>query len=197
MEFIDVINTRKSVRSFSDEQIPEEFLQEMFAAARLSPSFQNRQCWRFVIVKDAIKRTELALKSGFLGKINFFIRNAPIIIVACADTSKSGTVNKQNYYLVDVAIAFQQMMLAAWNRGIGSCWLAAFDEKSVRKILGIPEKIRVVAMSPFGFPKDKDTFYAKAVKTFAGSKKRIDLDKIILWEKWEKRFQISDVRSKK
>jgi nitroreductase len=185
MEFIDVIKTRKSVRSFSEEKISEEILQEMFTAAQLSPSFQNRQCWRFVVVRDEKTRSELALKSGFLGKINFFIKKAPVIIVACADTSKSGTVNKQDYYLVDVAISFQQMMLAAWNRGIGSCWLAAFDEKSVKKILGIPNKIRVVAMSPFGYPKDKDTFYAKAVKTFAGSKKRVDLEKIILWEKWE------------
>ncbi|MDO9577399.1 MAG: nitroreductase family protein [Candidatus Cloacimonadales bacterium] len=184
MEFIDVINSRQSVRSFSNTEIPEEFLQEMFTAARLSPSFQNRQCWRFVVVKDEKTRSDLALKSGFLGKVNFFIKNAPIIVVACADTSKSGTINNQHYYLVDVAIAFQQMMLAAWNRGIGSCWLAAFDEKSVKKILGIPDKIRVVALSPFGFPKEKDTLYAKAVKTFAGSKKRIDLDRIIFWEKW-------------
>lgn len=185
MEFSDVINTRKSVRSFSREDIPVAYLNEMFTAAQLSPSFQNRQCWRFVVVKDENIRSELALKSGLLGKINFFIKDAPVIVVACADTSKSGTVNKQNYYLVDTAIAFQQMMLAAWNRGIGSCWLAAFDENSVKKILGIPEKIRVVAMSPFGFPKEKDSFYAKAVKVFAGSKNRLGLDKIIKWDKWK------------
>jgi len=186
MDFIDVINTRKSVRSFSDEKIPEEFLQEMFSAAQLAPSFQNRQCWRYIVVRDKKTRSELALKSGFLGKVNFFIKDAPVIIVACADTSKSGTVNDQKYYLVDLAISFQQMMLAAWNRGIGSCWLAAFNDKSVRKILGIPDKIRVVAMSPFGYPKDKASFYAKAVKTFAGSKKRVDLDKIIMHDKWSK-----------
>ena len=186
MEFMDVINIRKSVRSFSDEKISEEILQELFSAARLAPSFQNRQCWRFIVVQDEKKRSELALKSGLLGKVNFFIKDAPVIIVACADTSKSGSVNKQDYYLVDVAISFQQMMLAAWNRGIGSCWLAAFNEKSVRKILDIPDKIRLVAMSPFGYPKEKDTFYAKAVKTFAGSKKRLDLEKIIMHEKWKK-----------
>jgi len=93
-------------------------------------------------------------------------------------------LNSQNYYLVDVAIAFQQMMLAAWNLGIGSCWLAAFDEKKVKSILKIPDNIRVVAMSPFGYPKDNPNLYAKAVKTFAGSKKRLNLEKIVKWGEW-------------
>ena len=95
-------------------------------------------------------------------------------------------MNKQNYYLVDVAISFQQMILAAWNHGIGSCWLAAFNEESVKNILNIPAKIRVVAMSPFGYPKEKASLYSKAVKTFAGSKKRIDLNKMVMYDVWKK-----------
>jgi len=186
MDFRDVILSRKSIRSFKEKPVPEEILHEMLTAARLAPSFQNRQCWRYIVVKDVEKRKELALKSGFVGKVNFFIKDAPVIIAACADTSKSGSMNGQDYYLVDVAISFQQMMLTAWNHGIGSCWLAAFNEKSVKKILEIPDKIRVVALSPFGYPKEKDSVYAKALKTFAGSKKRIELNKMIYHEKWEK-----------
>ena len=185
MEFTDVILSRRSIRSFSKEGIPENILNEMLEAARLSPSSQNRQCWRFIVVQNKETRGELALKSGFIGKFNFFIKNAPIIIVACADPSKSIRLNKQNYYLADIAIAFQQMMLAAWNHGVGSCWLAAFDEQKVKDILEIPDKIRVVAMSPFGYPKDKASFYDKALKTFAGSKKRLNLDKIVFYDKWE------------
>lgn len=177
--------SRKSIRSFSDEEIPEEILDKILEAGRLAPSFQNRQCWRFVVVKNSEIRKKLALKSGMLGKVNFFIKDAPIIIVACADPSKSGTVNGQDYYLVDTAIAFQQMMLTAWNNEIGSCWLAAFNEGKVREILEIPNKMRVVAMSPFGFPKNKDSIYAKAVKAFAGSRKRVEIDKIISIDKWE------------
>lgn len=185
MEFTDVIKTRKSIRSFKDQKIPEGILTEILKAARLSPSFQNRQCWRFIVVQDSLKKKELALKSGLLGKVNFFIKNAPVIIVACADTTKSGKINNQDYYLVDVAIAFQQMMLAAWNLGIGSCWLAAFDEKKIKTILKIPSQIRVVAMSPFGYPKQKQGIYSKAVKAFAGSKNRLDLSKITAKDKWE------------
>lgn len=185
MEFTDVILSRRSVRSFSKEEIPENIINEILEAARLSPSSQNRQCWRFIVVHIKKTRERLALKSGFIGKFNFFIKDAPIIIVACADPSKSIRLNKQNYYLVDIAIAFQQMMLAAWNHGVGSCWLAAFDEQKVKDILGIPDKIRVVAMSPFGYSKKKASLYDKVLKTFAGSKRKLDLSKIVSYDKWK------------
>jgi len=184
VEFNEVIISRKSVRSFQDKEISEDILNNMMEAARLSPSFQNKQCWRFVVVREKNVIKELALKSGLVSKVNFFIKDAPVVIVACADPAKSGTMNDQNYYLVDTAIAFQQMMLAAWNEGVGSCWLAAFNEQRVREILNIPQNIRIVALSPFGYPKEKKTVYEKALKVFAGSKKRLDLDKIIMWEKW-------------
>lgn len=184
MEFDKVIISRKSVRSFRDKEIPEEILNNMMEAARLSPSFQNRQCWRFVVVRDKNIIKDLALKSGMISKVNFFIKDAPVVIVACADPAKSGTMNNQNYYLVDAAISFQQMMLTAWNYGIGSCWLAAFNENKICEILGIPNNIRVVALSPFGYPKEKKSLYEKAVKTFAGSKKRNELKNIISYDKW-------------
>lgn len=185
MEFENVILSRKSIRSFIDKEIPSQILGKIMEAARLSPSFQNRQCWRFIVVRNENTKKKLALKSGLIGKVNFFIKDAPVVVVACADPAKSGIMNDQDYYLVDVAIAFQQMMLAAWNHGIGSCWLAGFNEKKVKEILEIPNKIRIVAMSPFGYPKEKASLYDKALKNFAGSKKRLDLEKIICYDKWK------------
>ena len=185
MEFKEVIFSRKSVRSFQNKAVPEEIMNDMMEAARLSPSFQNKQCWRFVVVRDKNIIRELALKSGLVSKVNFFIKDAPLVIVACADPVKSGTMNEQDYYLVDTAIAFQQMMLTAWNYGIGSCWLAAFNEQKVREILEIPKKIRIVALSPFGYPKEKKTVYEKALKVFAGSKKRNTFNKIVCYDKWK------------
>ncbi len=184
MEFDKVIISRKSIRSFQNKEIPEEVLNDIMEAARLSPSFQNRQCWQFVVVQNKNIIKDLALRSGMISKVNFFIKDAPVVIIACADPAKSGTMNKQNYYLVDTAIAFQQMMLSAWNYGIGSCWLAAFNEQKVREILNIPPNIRVVALSPFGYPKEKETLYGKTVKMFAQSKKRNDLNKIVCYDKW-------------
>ena len=184
MEFDEVLISRKSVRSFLNKEIPEEILNNMMEAARLSPSFQNRQCWRFIVVRDKDLIKDLALRSGMVSKVNFFIKDAPVVIVACADPAKSGTMNNQDYYLVDTSIAFQQMMLSAWSQGIGSCWLAAFSEQKVREILEIPKHIRVVALSPFGYPKEKKSLYDKAVKVFAQSKKRKKFNNIICYDKW-------------
>ena len=82
MEFDEVLISRKSVRSFRDKEIPEDILNNMMEAARLSPSFQNRQCWRFVVVQDKDLIKDLALRSGMISKINFFIKDAPVVIVA-------------------------------------------------------------------------------------------------------------------
>ncbi len=185
MEFTDVIFSRKSIRSFSKKEISSDILEKILEAGRLAPSSQNRQCWKFVVVQEEEIRRKLALKSGLIGKVNFFIKDAPVIIVACADPSRSVHLNSQDYYLVDTAIAFQQMMLTAWSFGIGTCWLAAFNEKKVKEILQIPNKIRIVGMSPFGYPKEKPSLYDKALKTFAGSNKRLSLEKIVCYDKWD------------
>lgn len=185
MEFTDVIYTRHSVRDFKPEPVPEEVIKEMIKAAASAPSYQNRQCWRFILVRDPDRIEALALDSGLIGKVNFFIKKAPLVVVACADPAKSGTMNDQSYYLVDTAIAFQQMMLTAWNHGVGSCWLAAFMEDRVRHILHIPDRIRVVAMSPFGYPAGKSSIYTQALKTLAGSRKRLPAEKISCFDYWQ------------
>lgn len=186
MDFIDVIKTRRSVRDFLDNPIPNNILTDILTAGQLAPSCQNKQCWRYIVVKDKKIINKLALHSGIIGKVNFFIKNAPIIIVAVANPKDSCYLNEQHYYLVDVGISFQQMMLTAWNYGIGSCWLAAFNEKKVKDILDVPYNYRIIALSPFGYPKDRKSLYSKAVSTFAKSKNRKSLDKIIMIDKWKK-----------
>jgi len=184
MEFLDVIKSRRSVRSYRDEQIKPEELELIIEAGRNAPSYQNRQCWRFLVIDDKELIEKVAFNSGLVGTVNLFIKTAPTLIIACADPSKSGGINKQDYYLVDTAIAFQQMMLTAWSLGIGSCWMAAFDEKKLKKLLQIPEKIRVVAMSPFGYPKEQESVYGKIVKAFAGSKRRKKREEIVCFNEW-------------
>ena len=184
MTVFDVIESRKSIRKYSTKDIENEKLNIILEAGRLAPSWQNNQCWRFVVVKDKDIIKQLALKSGFISKVNFFIKDVPVVIVACANPKESGFMNGQHYYLVDTAIAFQQMMLTAWEMGIGSCWLGAFNEEKVKQILDIPENIKVVALSPFGYPTKKQGLYAKAVKAFAGSKNRKSLDEIVHYDKW-------------
>ena len=175
----DVILSRHSVRDFLQKQIPEEVLADMLEAARLAPSAQNRQPWRFIVLRNPERIRALAANTGLIGLSNFFIRNAPCLIIAGADKDKNVRINEQDYYLVDTAIAFQQMMLMAWSHGVGSCWLAAFSEKKLSSYLDLPKSWRILALSPFGYPAEKQGLYTKALKTFAGSKDRLPLDKIV------------------
>lgn len=185
MEFSEIILQRESIRDFSEQPVEEEKLNIILEAGRLAPSAQNGQCWRYIVLQDKANIKGFSHHLGLIGTVNYFIAKAPVIIVACADPRKSVTMNEQNYYLVDTAISFQQMMLSAWSMGIGSCWLAAFNEKKVKQYLHIPEKIRVVGMSPFGYPRTKKSLYSKALTTFAGSKKRQELNKIASYERWD------------
>jgi nitroreductase len=183
MEFMDVILSRHSVRNFTNEPIPAEILQQILEAGRWAPSAQNKQPWRFLILTDRARIAKLPMQCGFVGITNQFMKDAAFIVIACANPKQDLVFNQQAYYLVDTANALQQMVLAAWSFGIGSCWLAGYSEAAVKKHLQIPEPYKVVAICPFGYPKEK-TFYTKAVSAFAKSDKRLPLDKTVTFNEW-------------
>lgn len=173
----DVITTRRSVRAFSDETIEEDVLNKCLEAARLAPSWANKQCWHFVVVtgKQAVDE---------LGIVPAHIKNAPAVIVACGDPDKSGDWEGKAYYLVDVAIAVEHLVLQAWELGLGTVWVGAFKEEKVRKILSIPEKIRVVAVIPIGYPADKEAMRVRFAKAIMKSSNRKELKEIVHYGKW-------------
>lgn len=179
MDAKELIFDRHSVRSFSPEPIPKEALADILEAGRLAPSAQNKQPWRYLVFTESDKIQKLALNCGLIGLSNFFIRKAPCLIIACADTKANLKLNGQDYYLVDTAISFHQMMLMARSYGIESCWLAAFSEKKLRGYLDIPSSWRIVALAPFGYPAEKKSTYSKMVSSFAGSDSRKPLSDIV------------------
>lgn len=179
MEFIDVIRSRKSVRSYKNEDVEEEKLKQILEAARLAPSWANKQCWRYIIVNDKEKIQKLAS-----GIINSWMKSAKIVVVACADPKNSGTRNEMDYYLVDVAISMQHLVLAATDLGLGTCWIGGFDETKVKKILEIPEKIKVVAMTPVGYPSEprmRDRISRKIIR----SDSRKSLQDMVYYNTWK------------
>jgi nitroreductase len=178
MEFMDVIVARTSVRSYADKPVEEEKLSKVLEAARLAPSWANKQCCRYIVVKDKAKIQELA------GGLNGWLKQVPVIVVACADPKDSGDRNGMNYFLVDVGISMQQLVLAATDVELGTCWIGAFDEAKIKKALGIPENIKVVAMTPLGYSADKEGLGSKLRKTAIGSGKRKPLAEIVHQEKW-------------
>ena len=180
MDLKEIIESRRSVRNFSSDAIEPEKLEQILEAGRMAPSTQNRQPWRYILYTDNAKIRQLAKHCGLIGLSNFFIKDAPVLIVACADTKANLRVNSQDYYLVDTAISFQQMILMAWSLGIASCWMAAFSEKKLRSYLDIPKHWRIVALSPFGYPAEKKGTYAKLVSSFSKSTQRLPLEEIVI-----------------
>jgi len=170
MDVFTAISQRSSVRAYKDTDIEEDKLRKVLEAARLSPSASNRQEWKFIVVRDKEARRKLA-KAAF-GQS--FIGEAPVVIAACGTESKSFMACGQPTYTVDVSIACSFMILQAYELGLGTCWIGAFEEDEVKKILKIPEEVRVVAMAPLGYPNQPPS-----------QKFRKSLNEIVCYEKYE------------
>lgn len=184
MDFWEVIQQRKSTRNFSSQPVESEKILKVLEAARLAPSWQNRQCWRFVVVQDKETIKKIAQFRPFQYNINFFLKNAPVIIVACANPKDSGHRQGIDYYLVDVAIAMEHLILAATDLGLATCWIGAFDEAMIKNLLNIPQEVRIVALTPLGYPAGHDNIVDKVSKIVAHGKKRKKIEDIAYFEKW-------------
>ena len=165
---LELIQQRFSVRKYLPNAIEEEKLNIILESARLAPSASNSQPWHFYVVKDKEKIKGLSAKMtiGSNAVINGFIQDAPIVIVATAGPIDilhkiaSFIVNKRWYY-IDVAIALEHMALAAWELGIGSCWVGWFEEKKIKNLLGIPANQEVIALLTLGYPNEERSPFPK------------------------------------
>lgn len=162
METLAAISSRRSVRKFSSQPVEPEKLQAVLEAARLAPSWANMQCWRFVVVEDqAIKAkiSELSFVEAFFAPKGYksnpaqgALAEAPVVIVACGEPTQSGELRGQPYYLTDVGIAAENLMLAAHDLGLGTVFVGVFDEEQLGELLGIPPELRIVGLFPLGYP---------------------------------------------
>lgn len=173
----DTIASRRSVRTFEDRPVEEQKLTRCLEAARLAPSWANKQCWQFVVVNGRQAVDDLGITP-----VN--IKNAPAMVVACGDPDKSGSIDGKPYYMVDVAIAVEHIVLEAMEQGLGTVWVGGFKEEKVRKALGIPSNIKVVALIPIGYPAEKETIGNRLLKKMVGSANRKDLKEIVHYGKW-------------
>jgi nitroreductase len=156
MSIIDFILSRRSIRHYEKKDIPEEVLNQILKAGQQAPSAVNKQPIRFVIVTDN------QIKKDFCGSLlNRFIKDAPAVIVGCADSTSLLT---GKWAIVDATIAMQNMVIAAWSLAVGSCWIGAFNEEKVKELLKIPDKWKVVALITLGYPAEQPK--QKKKKTF-------------------------------
>ena len=169
MEFYEAIRRRCSVREYEDRPVEDDKLRRVLDAGRLSPSARNRQERIFVVVRDAGTRMKLMSAA----KNQPFVGQAPVIIACCAQTDKHVMTCGEMCYSIDVAIAVDHMTLAAWELGLGTCWIGAFYADQVRQILDIPEDVPVVELLALGYP-----------ERVPAQTDRLPMEQIVHWDRW-------------
>ncbi|MEW6685544.1 MAG: nitroreductase family protein [Candidatus Edwardsbacteria bacterium] len=150
MDIYEAIRTRRSVRAYKPDPIPEDKLRRILEAMRLAPSAKNIQPWKFIVVRNQ----ELIKKLVPACNNQAFVGEAPVVIVGCA-LEKIAYGRMGGYmssFAIDLAIVFEHLMLAAVAEGLGTCWIGSFKEKEVKQLLNVPEDVRVVALTPLGYP---------------------------------------------
>ena len=150
MELVELMANRRSIRRYKPSPVPEGDVAYVLEAARMAPSWANTQCWHFIVVTEEDVKQQVAEAGREWG--TRWIAKAPVIIVACADPVKPGAKGDIPNYLVDIGIAMEHVILAATERGLGTCWIGGFYEDRIKEALGVPETIRVVACTPLGYP---------------------------------------------
>jgi nitroreductase len=161
LDVFEAIKGRRSVRAFTKKPVSDEEITKLIDAASWAPSAGNIQPWEFIIIRDT--KTKHELSTAALDQT--FIEGAPVVIIICANQMRSGrgygSRGVNLYCLQDTAAAIQNMLLAAHAMGLAACWIGAFLEEEVRKVLNIPSGIRPVAIVPVGHPGEKPMERAK------------------------------------
>jgi len=161
MDIIDCIKSRRSIRKFLPNKIPEPVLLEIFDAANSAPCAGNIQNWRFIITQEEDK-IKIIAKSCLDQN---WIATAPAVVIVMSNNDvlerEYGKRGVDLYSIQNVAMAAENLMLAAWNYGIGSTFVGAFTEANIRKEFRIPDDIKIHAIIPLGYPAEMPRAFGK------------------------------------
>ena len=149
MNIYEIIKERRSVRSFRNDPISQKVLNKIIEAATMAPSAHNSQEYKFVVIREGEKKRALARASK-----QRFIREAPVIIAAVSLNPEHIMDSGIPAYPLDIGIALDHLTLAAVEEDLGTCWIGAFSQEEVKKILNVPSEYKVVALMPIGYPYD-------------------------------------------
>lgn len=179
MEVLEAIRTRRSIRKYKTDPVDDQTLNTVLDAARLAPSWENTQCWRFIVVRDSETKNKLAETLNETNPARDAVRNAPLVIAACAELGKAGRIDgeivtdKGDWFMFDVALAMHNLVLAAHSLGLGTVYVGWFDAKEAAKILEVPEGYCFVALTPLGYPDQ-----------IRNPRPRKELSEIVFYDKW-------------
>ncbi len=164
MDTFECLRKRRDIRSYLKKVVPDEVIKKIIEAGRLAPSAMNLQPWHFIVIKNKETLRELG-KFCVSGR---FIIDASFAVVVITEPS-----NK--WHEIDGTRAVQNMSLAAWNEGVGTCWIGAIDREKVKERLNIPKSLHILTILPFGYPEE---FTVKRKKI------RKSPDEVFHWEKF-------------
>lgn len=178
-EFDDIIKRRKMVRQYvQDKPIPQGIVDKLIANAHRAPSAGHTQVQEFIIVQDPLIKEKL----GEAALNQEQVYDAPLLIVVCANTSRSieryGKRGKEFYSIIDGAFASMLILLTAVNEGIGACFVGAFLDDKVSELLELPKYVKPIGIIALGFPAEDP-----------GKFKRIDISKLVHYEKYSNQKQ--------
>ena len=169
MDVFEAIRSRYSVRGYKPDPVDDEALQQVLEAARQAPTAANRQPFRIVVIHTEGREEEMR---------RFYARpwmaQAPLVLVVVVVPSEAWRRGDGKvYYEVDATIALDHLVLAATALGLGTCWVADFDPAAVREVLGLPDDVEPIALTPLGYP-DRDR----------AATDRRPLDELVRYERW-------------
>ncbi len=172
MECLEAIEGRRSIRKFKDSVIGKGVIKELLSAAQMAPSAGNLQARDFIVVSE--KRIKEQLTKAALDQS--FVEQAPIVIVVVANIERSSLKygSRGEFYAIqDATASVMNLLLVAYSRGLATCWVGSFDETAIRILLGLPHKIKPIAIIPIGYSNEKPI-----------APPRMGLDKVVHWETW-------------
>ena len=157
MALLDLLRHRRSIRNYLDRAVPREKIMLCLEAARLAPSACNSQPWKFIVVDDKELKNKLC-DAAFNGvySMNSFCKTAPVIVALVSEKSKfwtrvGGVIRDTKYYLIDIGIAGEHLILQAEELGLGTCWIGWFDEPAVKSLLNVPQKKKIDVLIALGY----------------------------------------------
>ncbi|NPA15752.1 MAG: nitroreductase [Deferribacteres bacterium] len=158
MDFFEVIKTRRSVRRFKEDPVPDELIEKILEAVKWAPSWSNTQCWEIIVVKDPELKKKIQEAIPEINPAYKGVGQAPVLLVGAAKRGVSGyyqgemSTDKGDWYMFDMGIALEHAALAAHALGLGTVHIGLFDHKKVAELLDIPEGYEVVEILPIGYP---------------------------------------------
>jgi nitroreductase len=171
MDVFDAIKNRRSIRHYKTDPIDDKTVQQVLEAAHWAPSWGNIQCWRFIVVRDPKIKSEVAETLTKVKIDNEWVENAacnsikqaPVLVVLCAEKGKAGcdiegnpvTDKGEYWYMFDIALAMENLTLAAHALGLGTVIVGGFNAVKVAQILCVPAGYAVVTLTPLGVPDNK------------------------------------------